>query len=627
MDVAICSGDRRRGVYGLAIRVRARYVHVNNTRDRLRNSILVFPRGPDGVDAERLFSPDSIIPPEENSRQVETTMDKFVDIVEIESGLYGKIYRARQSELDRFVALKIIKSDAPNIASATEHANALARIGLHSNIVTVYDVEDVTFPSGVTNKAIIMEWLQGENLAERLAGPQFSREQAKSICCGMLDGIQFMHAAGVAHSDLHERNIVLVRDCHPKIIDIDANQENTLGRLSTTSREAATFQDVAACRRNLIRILQHTPLSPTSINQFEDEVRQLSDLNSIQECVQRFFRNAGAATDTSTGGNDVPSIIDEARTIARAKDRVAWRIFQRKIRSQFLKSVMKWRQSATETIRATNDWEPWIDELHELLDLSAALLSVALVSAEEGWPGVDGLQRDWDLLFNIPDWDRSGFHQVNVSPGFVVSIYQFVVGASFVDGQMNDSALSLAKIRVPIAYGEQVTEELWKSHSVMGHCEALGGNIPRMWQILSTLWERHAWIRSFFAHEQDFYLALRGYSLLCCLVEIDDWVRLKRPMDELGAQGVQSIVAPLFIIRRSNEYEDPGMDRVLASIAPTSDAYVALLAHLSMDAAMLTALWPLYWNIWLSTISHLFPNFIRMFAGRRSSPPALPQVM
>ncbi|MDP7016586.1 MAG: protein kinase [Pirellulaceae bacterium] len=55
---------------------------------------------------------------------------------EVDSGLYGKVYKAHQTHLDRIVAVKIIKPEWTHKADAVEHAGKLAKVDRHPNIVT-----------------------------------------------------------------------------------------------------------------------------------------------------------------------------------------------------------------------------------------------------------------------------------------------------------------------------------------------------------------------------------------------------------------------------------------------------------------------------------------------------------
>jgi len=212
-----------------------------------------------------------------------------IEILEThESGLYGKVYKGRQTALDRLVAVKIIRPDWPNVADAIKHAKAIVRAGTHRNIVTVHCVERVRIP-GVDQPqpAMIMEWLDGENLGVRLGGPQFTETQVRAICIGVLDGVEHMHARGIAHGDLHLGNVIVDGACSPKIIDIDPNKENSLGRLSTVSREAAIKSDIEYCQNLVLRVFSHGPFSIGTRNRVDMELQQSQSIDDLRGVVDR----------------------------------------------------------------------------------------------------------------------------------------------------------------------------------------------------------------------------------------------------------------------------------------------------------------------------------------------------
>jgi hypothetical protein len=208
------------------------------------------------------------------------------------SGLYGKVFHGHDRQLGRDVAVKIIKPEWRNAADAVKHAKALAGLS-HQNIVTVYGVENVDIPTiGNDIPAIIMEWLNGETLGVRLGKAKFKLAEAERICVGIIDGIAHMHERQVAHGDLHVGNVILLPNFMPKIIDIDANKDVTLARLTTISRVAAIQADVEYCRRITVSIIQHAEVRPSLVNDFEAQLLPIENLPAIRLCVADVFQEA-----------------------------------------------------------------------------------------------------------------------------------------------------------------------------------------------------------------------------------------------------------------------------------------------------------------------------------------------
>jgi serine/threonine-protein kinase len=136
---------------------------------------------------------------------------------EIGRGGMGVVYKARQKDLDRVVALKMIL--ASHLASP-EHvrrfqveARAAARLR-HSNIVHIHEVGQHHGQHYFT-----MEYVEGESLAERLAREPLPIEAAVRIVGAVARAVEHLHQQGIIHRDLKPSNILLDRDAQPYVTD------------------------------------------------------------------------------------------------------------------------------------------------------------------------------------------------------------------------------------------------------------------------------------------------------------------------------------------------------------------------------------------------------------------------
>ena len=183
---------------------------------------------------------------------------KYCDIKEIPGGAYGKLYKARQPKLGRDVALKIVNaSTIKGAPDALAHAKAMAKVE-HENIVKIFDFENFDLlGEGASHDVIVMQWLPGTTLEACLAGERFSEHDAIAICKGVIDGLIALHGGNVAHGDLHCRNIMIVDDSRPVIIDVHPVEQAFLSQQSLTTREAKVSQDVGFCRTVVVLSLIH----------------------------------------------------------------------------------------------------------------------------------------------------------------------------------------------------------------------------------------------------------------------------------------------------------------------------------------------------------------------------------
>ncbi len=128
------------------------------------------------------------------------------------SGSFAAVFRARDLRLQRTVALKVLKPDAPQ--NALTEARSVAALN-HPNICTVYAVED---DDGVA--IIAMEYLRGRPLSQLIEreGP-FSPERAATLARQVASGLAAAHAQGVVHGDFKPENVIVTPEGVAKILD------------------------------------------------------------------------------------------------------------------------------------------------------------------------------------------------------------------------------------------------------------------------------------------------------------------------------------------------------------------------------------------------------------------------
>jgi serine/threonine protein kinase len=135
----------------------------------------------------------------------------------IGQGGMGAVYKARQKQLDRIVALKIlppnISSDATFAERFTREARALAKLN-HPNIVTLYEFGET---SG--QFYFLMEFVDGVNLRQLLNNSRLSAREALAIVPQICDALQFAHDHGIVHRDIKPENILLDRRGRVKVAD------------------------------------------------------------------------------------------------------------------------------------------------------------------------------------------------------------------------------------------------------------------------------------------------------------------------------------------------------------------------------------------------------------------------
>ncbi len=146
-----------------------------------------------------------------------TRLGPYEILASIGAGGMGEVYRAKDSRLDREVAIKVlpphILADPTARARFEREAKALANLS-HPNIVPIFDIG----AEGHTVFAV-MELLSGGTLRDRLeSGPIPWREAARTAAA-IAEGLSAAHAKGIVHRDLKPENIFLTKDGAIKILD------------------------------------------------------------------------------------------------------------------------------------------------------------------------------------------------------------------------------------------------------------------------------------------------------------------------------------------------------------------------------------------------------------------------
>jgi eukaryotic-like serine/threonine-protein kinase len=171
------------------------------------------------------------------SSRIGTRVGPYEITAKLGEGGMGEVYRATDSRLDRQVAIKVLPpsfvADPERLARFEREAKLLAQLH-HPNIASIFGLEE-----SEGTRALVMELVEGEDLAARLARGPLALDEVLAIARQIAEALEAAHEKGIVHRDLKPQNVKLAPDGTVKVLDFG------LAKAMDPAGSAASAADLA----------------------------------------------------------------------------------------------------------------------------------------------------------------------------------------------------------------------------------------------------------------------------------------------------------------------------------------------------------------------------------------------